>query len=218
MLQSALKPTLAEVERLRGINYGRVPHAVGGSCIGGKVYDPAGSGRDACWRGYAMCDLQRVCAVTTAAGGAEWLLEFDPNQGAYFEPVAVRMVVTNDANCLETYRTKIHSVTVNDIPQEATNFVTGLTSASPGWWSDDYQDPDDYGIPVGWTWFSNISNSRVLRVRGFNAGTPAGVTLQIQMTVLGNLLDSRPTDPSLQPRSCRPGRQVSGGRPMLMPG
>jgi len=171
------------------------PYAVGGPCGQRPATGPCNppSIDKMCFKGgKRLCDLQKVSNSVVQVGGAVWTLPIEPVLSAYFEPLAVRMVVTDANNSNLNYRTFVTSVSINQFPQEAINQPAPNLGTTQGYWSDDYQDPDHYAIPVGWGVFGKVSLGQNLTLIGIHRGYPPGVTLFTTVTLYGNAFDQLP--------------------------
>lgn len=142
--------------------------------------------------GKRLCDLAKVSNSVSVAGGSAFTLNLQPTLSVYFEPIAVRMVVTDASNSNLNYRAFITSISINQMPQEAINDSAPTVATTAGYWSDDYTDPDNYAIPVGWGVFGKTTLNEQLQMVGFTRGYAAGVTLWITLTCYGNPMGSLP--------------------------
>lgn len=140
--------------------------------------------------GRRLCDMVKVGALVQQTGGSAFTLRIEPQRSSYFEPIAVRAVITDASNSSLNYRAFFTAVTINDFPQENVNTVNPTVATTSGWWSDDWQDPDIYAVPVNWGVFSKASLTYPLDIHGFLRGINAGVTVEVSLSIYGNPMDS----------------------------
>ena len=132
-----------------------------------------------------LCDMQKVGAFTTVAGGSAFTLTVEPEQTKYFEPWGVRMTVFDASNPDLNHRVLITAVQINDLPQEVFNDPAPDATTRDGILSDAWSDPDGDAVYVPWGTFSDVANKRVLKVYGFAFGYSAGTTLAVHLTIYG---------------------------------
>ena len=151
-----------------------------------------GAGQDRhCYKhGKRLCDMTKLGGLVQAAGATAFQLRIEPQRSSFFEPIAVRCVVTDAANSQLNYRVWFTGVEINSVPQENVSVSNPTVNTLSGWWSDDWQDPDIYAVPVNWGVFSKESQSYPLDIFGFVRGLGGGITTEISISIYGNPMDS----------------------------
>lgn len=151
-----------------------------------------------CFRGgQRICDVQHVSQAQVVAGGAAFVMQVEPTNTSWFEPVGVRWTSRDLANSDLPHVTAIGGVDVNTETQEPTftrpivlPVIAGDRAAF--WWSDIWTAPLSCACDVGWGAFSNLANSNALNISGTAIGLPVTTLSLINITVYGNAWNGQP--------------------------
>jgi len=134
--------------------------------------------------------VTRVTSVVRAqAAGAVVTLPFNLARCDFFQAVGARMHAIDSTNPTVTRGFEVHSASTNERPQEAGSQTAAAGNLVIIGLVRDWNQPDDYAIPISWGIFAQASFVNNLRITGINIDV---APLDFYVSLVGNCLSACP--------------------------